>query len=62
MLKEKESKVDYKMALGGYVNHGYNISFCQGYLTCLYANKLITLTKLYELNIEVETNFKKMLK
>ena len=54
------NKVDYKMALDGYVNHGYDLSFCQGYLTCLYANQLITLTKLYELNIEIETSFKRM--
>ena len=62
MLKEKKNKVNYQMALSGFINNGYDLSFCQGYLTCLYANKLITLAKLYELNYEVEIDYKRMLK
>jgi len=44
------NKLDYKMILQNYYNHGHTLEWLQGYLQCLYVNQLIMLTELYELS------------
>jgi len=46
----KNNKIDHKMILQNYHNHGYSLDWLQGYLQCLYANLHIANKELYELN------------
>ena len=53
-----KNKTDYKAFLQGYFYHGYSFEWLQGYINCLYVNKLINTNELYLLNEFILNLFK----